>query len=90
MANDLQHQKSRLVIKEVIEEYAGSSVFAKRVDGIVTEHTGTVKFMEKSQKYADSQIDKRLFKNVRVILGLIVSWIASIAVAVIITAIRTN
>lgn len=34
LANDLQHHKSRLVIREVVEEYVGSSLFAERVKAI--------------------------------------------------------
>lgn len=82
LANDLQHQKSRLVIKDVVEEYVGSSIFADRVKEIVVEHTDSVPFMEKTQKYADQQIDKRVFKNVKVSIGLIVGWLASIGIAI--------
>ena len=85
LANDLQHQKSRIVIKDVIDEYVGSSVFAKRVKEIVIDHTDTVPFMEKTQKYADQQIDKRLFKNAKVVIGLVVGWLASIGIAILVT-----
>lgn len=34
LASDLQHHKSRIVIKEVVEEYIGSSKFAERVEDI--------------------------------------------------------
>lgn len=84
-ASDLQHQKSRLVIKNVVEEYVGSSLFATRVKEIVVEHTDTVPFMEKSQKYADKQIDTRLFKNAKVVVGVIIGWLASIGIAILIT-----
>lgn len=85
LASDLQHQKSRLVIKEVVEDYVGSSIFATRIKEIVIEHTESVPFMEKSQKYADQQINTRLFKNVKVVLGLAIGWLASIGIAILIT-----
>lgn len=84
LANDLQHQKSRLVIKEVVEESIGSSMFADRVKSIVVEHTGTVEFMKKSQEYADDQIDKRLFKNAKVVWGIVAGWIATGVIAFIV------
>ena len=86
----LQHNKSRLIIKEVVEEYVGSSIFAQRIKEIVIEHTESVPFMEKTQGYADQQIDKRLFKNAKVILGLIVSWLASIGIAILITKLTSH
>ena len=81
-ANDLQHQKSRAVIKEVLDEYSASAGYADRVKIIVVDHTDTVPFMKKVQGYADEQIDKRLFKNAKVVLGLVVGWAASICIAV--------
>jgi len=85
LASDLQHQKSRVAINSVVEDYVGSSNFEKRIVEIVEKHTNTVPFMKKSKKYADEQIDHRLFKNTKVALGFLISWIASIAAAVIIS-----
>lgn len=85
LASDLLHQKSRVAISSVVEDYVGSSKFAERMEEIIVKHTDTVPFMEKSQKYADQQIDKRLFKNAKVVLGLVIGWVASIAVAVLVT-----
>lgn len=84
LASDLLHQKSRVAINSVVEDYVGSSDFEKRIIEIIQKHTDTVPFMEKSQKYADDQIDRRLFKNAKVVVGLIIGWIASIVIAVVI------
>jgi uncharacterized membrane protein len=45
---------------------------------MIIEHTDSVTFMKKVQGYSDEQIDKRLFKNVKVVVGLIVTWVATI------------
>ena len=55
--------------------------FRTRVNNVIEEHTNSVPFMEKVQGYADKQIDIRIFKSVRVVLGLIAGWVASIAIA---------
>lgn len=72
-------------IERMAGKLLGQDLFRRKTNQIITEHTNTVPFMEKVQKYADQQIDTRIFKSVKVTLGLLLSWVASIAVAVLIT-----
>lgn len=65
-------------VAELIEQEG----FRKRTIEIIIEHTDSVPFMEKVQKYADNQIDNRLFKNVKVMTGIIISWVISLGVAI--------
>ena len=64
-------------VQQKIGEILEQGAFRKKALEITKEYTGTVEFMECVQKYADAQIDKRLFKNVGVIMGLIAGWIAT-------------
>lgn len=63
----LQHHKSRLIIKEVVEDYVGSSVFAKRVKDIeleMLESTETYKKVsDKVQNQINTTLNDRNLKN---------------------------
>lgn len=55
--------------------------FRQRVNEVIEERTNSVPFMKKVQNYADEQIDARLFKNVKVMGGLILGWIITAVVS---------
>lgn len=67
-----------------VAELLGHEMFRKRTIEVIVEHTDSVPFMKKVQAYADQQIDARIFKSVKVVLGLAIGWIGSIVVAVVI------
>ena len=71
-------------VSRKINELLEQGAFRKKTLEIIEEHTNSVPFMEKVQKYADQQIDNRLFKNVKVVVGLIIGWLVSIGLAVLI------
>lgn len=60
LANDLGHQKSRMVIKSVVEEYVGSSVFATRVKEIGLESLESTETYKKISDKVQGQIDTTL------------------------------
>lgn len=51
--------------------------YKTKIKEIIIEHTDSVTFMKKVQGYADEQIDKRLFKNVKVVIAVLLGWIAT-------------
>ncbi len=65
-----------------VAELLGHEVFRKRTIEVIVEHTDSVPFMKKVQEYADQQIDARIFKSVKVVLGIVIGWVGSIVVAV--------
>lgn len=69
-------------IERMAGKLLGQDLFRRKTNQIITEHTDTVPFMEKVQKYADQQIDTRIFKSVKVVLWAIASWVTSIGIAV--------
>jgi len=71
-------------VSNKVSELLGNEAFRRRTNEIIVEHTNSVPFMKKVQEYADQQIDTRIFKSVKVVLGLIVGWTASIVIAVVI------
>lgn len=64
-------------VHELIEQEG----FRKRTIEIIVEHTDSVPFMEKVQRYADKQIDMRLFKNTKVVVAIIIGWIVTAIIA---------
>ena len=55
--------------------------FRKRVNEVIVDHTNSVPFMRKVQEYADDEIDKKLFKNAKVIIGIIIGWVVTAGIA---------
>jgi hypothetical protein len=82
LANDLGHQKSRMVIKSVVEEYVGSSQFAQRVKAIqleMLESTETYKKIDgKVQSQIDATLNARNLKNRNFIVPNIIAGISVI------------
>jgi|GEM_PF-3544868 len=60
LATDLQHQKSRLAIQDVVKEYINSSVFAGRIKEIMCEALESTETYKKISDKVGSQIDKTL------------------------------
>lgn len=71
-------------IERMAAKLLGQDLFRQRTNQIIVEHTGTVDFMKKVQEYADTQIDTRLFKNAKVMLTVIIGWIATGVIAFIV------
>lgn len=67
--------------KQQINDLLYSEGFRSRVQAIITEQTDSVSFMEKVQKYADIQIDRRSLKNYKVIAKWIVKVLISVIIA---------
>lgn len=72
-------------VEKKVTELLERETFRQKTKQLIVEHTDTVTFMEKVQKYANEQIDKRLFKNTKVMFGFIVSWLLSLVATVVIT-----
>jgi len=70
-----QSSKSDDEIEKKVAQLLKQDLFREKSKQIFNEMTGTVEFMRKVQEYANEQIDKRLFKNTWVILGVIATWI---------------
>lgn len=92
LATDLQHQKSRLAIKDVVEEYIGSSSFADRIKTIQLEALeSTVTYKKISDKVGnqiDSTLSDRNLKNRNfVIPNLISAGAVVVAIVAVIVAI---
>lgn len=81
LASDLQHNKSRLVIKDVVEEYVSSSTFANRVKKIQGEHLESTetykKISDKVQTQIDSTLNDRHLKSRNFIFPIVVSVISA-------------
>lgn len=60
LAIDLGHQKSRMVIMEVVEEHIGSSKFENRVKEIQSTHLESTETYKKISDKVQTQIDKTL------------------------------
>jgi hypothetical protein len=58
LATDLQHQKSRLVIKEVVEEVVNSTDFAKKIKDIQLESLEADPARNKLKEWIESLIEK--------------------------------
>lgn len=60
LANDLGHQKSRLVIQEVVRDYINSTDFDRKVKDIQRENLESTETYKKIEDKVQSQIDKTL------------------------------
>ncbi len=65
------------VIVEKASRLLQQEKFRARTKELIEEYTETVPFMRKVQEYADEQIDKRLFKNSKVVIGVVLTWIVT-------------
>jgi len=72
-------------VQKKIDQMYDHSRFRNKCLEIIEEHTGTVNFMNTVKEYADKQIDERLFKNAKVVMSLIIGWVATTAVTVLVT-----
>ncbi len=54
--------------------------YKAKIKEMIIEHTDSVPFMKKVQVYSDEQIDKRLFKNSKVMGGLLLTWIITLVI----------
>lgn len=68
-------------VQSKVNQIFEQNAFRTKTNEIIGEYVNTVPFMKKVQGYADEQIDKRLFKNAKVVAGLIIGWIVTIAIA---------
>lgn len=71
-------------IERRVAKLLRQDVFREKTKQIFNEQVDTVPFMQKVQGYADEQIDKRLFKNVKFVLGVLIGWAVSLAIAFVI------
>lgn len=60
LASDLGHQKSRLVIQEVVKDYINSMDFEKKVKEIQRENLESTETYKKIEGKVQGQIDKTL------------------------------
>jgi hypothetical protein len=72
-------------IEKKVAQLLRQDLFREKTKQIIVEHTDTVAFMKKVQVYADEQIDRRLFKNTKVIIGVILGWIATAVITFAVT-----
>jgi hypothetical protein len=68
-------------VQEKINQIFEQTAFRKKTNEIIEEYVDTVPFMKKVQLYADEQIDRRLFKNTKVVIAVILGWVVTAAIA---------
>lgn len=68
-------------IERRVAQLLKQDLFREKTKQIIGEYIDTVPFMKKVQEYADTQIDTRLFKNTKVVVGVIIGWIVTAAIA---------